>query len=184
MMVLFVNCIVTNFKMINDGEYYLSNNANINEINSITSYKYNLDYNHDELGGAEYLPYTEKMDYNNDSLAIKCIDNNGQAVDYIYDYNRLFSKIEFTCDNQKDLKLLLPLSYYKGYKAYELIDNQWVMTNISYSPVFKEILIDSKAGTHIYKVLYKGTAVQKISLIVSAVTLITLIIYRNRSRTL
>ena len=176
-LILFTNAVVTNIKMMNDGEYYLSNNATINEVNSITSYKYNLDYNHDELGGAEYLPYTGYMDYNNDSLAIKCVDKNDQVVDYVYEYDRHFSQIEFTCDNERDLELLLPLSYYKGYKAYELIDDKYVPIDITYSPVYKTVLIFGKEGEHTYKVLYDGTVVQKATLIMSGVSLLGFIIY-------
>ena len=36
---------------LNKDARYLSNNASIEEINSINSYMYDLDYNHDELGG-------------------------------------------------------------------------------------------------------------------------------------
>lgn len=176
-LILFANVVITNIKMMNDGEYYLSNNATINEVNSITSYKYNLDYNHDELGGAEYLPYTGYMDYNNDSLAIKCIDKNDQVVDYVYEYDRHFSQIEFTCDNGRDLELLLPLSYYKGYKAYELIDDKYVPIDITYSPVYKTVLIFVKEGEHTYKVLYDGTVVQKATLIMSGASLLGLIAY-------
>lgn len=176
-LILFANVVVTNIKMMNDGEYYLGNNATINEINSITSYKYNLDYNHDELGGAEYLPYTGYMDYNNDSLAIKCVDKNDQVVDYVYEYDRHFSQIVFTCNNERDLELLLPLSYYKGYKAYELIDDKYIPVDITYSPVYKTILIFGKEGEHTYKVLYEGTVVQNTTLIMSSVSLLGLIIY-------
>ena len=181
---LLSNVVITNIEMINGGEYYLNNNAKLNETNSVTNFKYNLDYNHDELGGAEYLPYTEYKNYNNDSLAIKYINNNEEFVDYIKDYKRDYSKIEFTCDNQEDLELLLPLSYYKGYKAYEFVDDKWEPTNITYSPITKEVLIDSKAGIHTYKVLYEGTFVQQISLIISFVTLIALVIHQNKERTL
>lgn len=184
-LMLFGDVVITNNKMMNDGEYYLSNNATINEVNSITSYKYNLDYNHDELGGAEYLPYTEYKNYNNDSLAIKYIDENEEFIDYIKDYKRDYSKIEFTCDNQENLELLLPLSYYKGYKAYEFIEGKWNPINITYSPITKEVLIDSNVGVHTYKILYEGTLVQKSTLIMSSVSLLGIIIngvYKRKNK--
>ena len=182
---LLSNVFIANIKLINDGEYYLNNNATINEINSITNHKYNLDYNHDELGGAEYLPYTEYKNYNNDSLAIKYIDENEEFIDYIKEYDRAYSKLEFSCDNQKDLELLLPLSYYKGYKAYEFIEGKWNPTNITYSPITKEVLIDSNVGVHTYKVLYEGTLVQKSTLIMSGVSLLGIIIngvYKRKNK--
>lgn len=183
-LILFTNAVVTNIKMMNDGEYYLINNATINEVNSITSYKYNLDYNHDELGGAEYLPYTGYMDYNNDSLAIKCVDKNDQVVDYVYEYDRHFSQIEFTCDNEKDLELLLPLSYYKGYKAYEMIDGVYKNIDISINEKYKLIVVSSTSGRHKYKVIYENTTIQQVSLIASFIALGTIILYQNKIRNL
>ena len=171
-MFLLSNVFITNIKMINAGEYYLRNDAKLNKINSITNFKYDLDYNHDELGGAEYLPYTEYKNYNKDSLAIKYIDYNEEFVDYIKDYKRDYSKIEFTCDNQEKLELLLPLSYYKGYKAYEFINNKWEPINITYSPITKEVLIETELGVHTYKVLYEGTVVQKTTLVISIMSFI------------
>lgn len=174
---LLSNVVITNIKMINDGEYYLNNNATINEINSVTNFKYNLDYNHDELGGAEYLPYTEYMNYKDDSLAIKFLDKNNAMIDYIYEYDRHFTSIEFTCDNQEDLELLLPLSYYKGYRAYEFIDDAWVHKNITYSPLTREVLIEAEIGEHTYKVLYEGTVVQKATLVISILSIIGVVAY-------
>lgn len=180
--ILSINVLYTNIKMINDSDYYLNNNASVTDINSITSYKYKLDYNHDELGGGEYLPYTEYINYNIDSLAIKYVDKNNQIVDYIYEYKRHFSMIEFSCDNKEDIELLLPLSYYKGYKGYELIDDKWIEIDITYSPINKEVLIFGKKGHHTYKVLYEGTFVQKITLIISALNLISLVVYSINKR--
>lgn len=183
-LILFTNAVVTNIKMMNDGEYYLNNNATINEVNSITSYKYNLDYNHDELGGAEYLPYTEYMDYNNDLLAIKYIDKNKQMIDYIYEYDRHFSSIEFICDNEDELELLLPLSYYKGYKAYEMIDGVYKKIDISINEKYKLIVVSSTSGRHKYKVIYENTTIQQVSLIASFIALGTIILYQNKIRNL
>ena len=183
-LILFTNVVVTNIKMMNDGEYYLSNNATINEVNSITSYKYNLDYNHDELGGAEYLPYTEYMDYNNDLLAIKYIDKNKQMIDYIHEYDRHFSTIEFIYDNEDELELLLPLSYYKGYKAYEMINGIYKNIDISANEKYKLIVVNSASGWHKYKVVYENTTTQQVSLVVSFITLVTIIVYQNKLRNL
>ena len=174
---LLSNVAITNIKMINDGEYYLNNNATVDEINSVTNFKYNLDYNHDELGGAEYLPYTEHKNYNNDSLSIKYIDENEEFIDYIKEYDRAYSKLEFTCDNQEDLELLLPLSYYKGYRAYELIDGAWVHKGITYSPLTREVLIEAEVGEHTYRVLYEGTFVQKVTLVISTLSVIGVVTY-------
>ena len=166
-----------NLQTMKNGEYYLYNNASIDKINSVLNFKYNLDYNHDELGGAEYLPYTEYVDYNNDSLAIKYIDKNNDAVDYVYEYDRNFSSIEFVCDNERELELLLPLSYYKGYKAYELINGKWESIDVLCNQKYKEVSILSDIGEHMYKIKYENTAIQKVTLLVSSATLLVLIAY-------
>ena len=156
--------------MINDGEYYLNNNATVDEINSVTNFKYNLDYNHDELGGAEYLPYTEYMNYKDDSLAIKFLDKNNAMIDYIYEYDKHFTSIEFTCDNQEDVELLLPLSYYKGYKAYEFIEKEYKTIDVSSDKKYKLVELYSSKGSHTYKVTYEGTVVQKETLVISTLS--------------
>ena len=166
-----------NLQTMKNGEYYLYNNASIDKINSVLNFKYNLDYNHDELGGAEYLPYTEYVDYNNDSLAIKYIDKNNDAVDYVYEYDRNFSSIEFVCDNERELELLLPLSYYKGYKAYELINGKWESIDVLCNQKYKEVSILSDIGEHMYKIKYENTVIQKVTLLVSSATLLVLIAY-------
>ena len=171
-----VNVIKTNIDLIHDDKYSLDNNADEYEVNHVTNFLYDLDYNHDELGGAEYLPYTEYLNYLDDSWAIKCRDENGEVVDYIYEYDRNFLTITFDCNNDKDIELLLPLSWYKGYNAYEFVDGKWEKIDCSYDLVFKEVLIIGRSGSHTYMVTYKGTALQNISLIISFSSLIILVI--------
>ncbi len=177
-----INLCVCNLNVLNSKEAHtLNNNASREEINSVWNDGL-LDYNHDELGGGEYIPYTEYLDYTNDSLAIKYIDDNNNFIDYIYDYDRSFSQIIFECDNKKDLELQLPLSWYKGYRAYELVDDNWVSIDLDYSPVNKEVLIKASSGKHTYKVKYVGTMIQSISLTVSFVSLFVLLIYVFKRR--
>ena len=172
------NLYICNNSTLNSETNILNNNATPKEINSIWNDGL-LDYNHDELGGAEYLPYTEYLNYNDDSLAIKYINENNEIIDYIYDYDRNFTEIIFRCDNDSDLELLLPLSWYKGYKAYELVNDKWVEIKSTYSPLNKEVLINTNSGKHIYKVKYIGTLLQMISLTISFASMICLIIKLN-----
>ena len=173
------NLYICNQSVLNSKTNRLNNNATVQQINSVWNDNL-LDYNHDELGGAEYLPYTEYLDYNDDSLAIKYIDKNNKIVDYIYDYDRSFTEIKFVCENDLDLELFLPLSWYKGYKAYELIDNKWVEIESKYSSLNKEVVINSSKGDHTYKVKYVGTFVQYFSLGVSFICLVSLFVYQRR----
>ncbi len=172
------NVLLGNSAAIKDAEAYLNNKASDSDINNV--YSDNLDYNHDELGGAEYLPYSEYVDYDNDSLAIKYLDDNEGLVDYVYDYDRNFSEIVFYCDNDSDLKLLLPLSWYKGYSGYELVDGEYKKIDLSYSEKYKEVLINSSNGEHTYKVKYTGTFLQYFSLGVSFISLTCVLVHKRR----
>ena len=71
----------------------------------------------------------------------------------------------------------MPLSYYKGYRAYEFIDGAWVHKNITYSPLTREVLIEAEIGEHTYKVLYEGTIVQKATLVISILSIISVVSY-------
>ncbi len=71
----------------------------------------------------------------------------------------------------------MPLSYYKGYRAYEFIDGAWVHKNITYSPLTREVLIEAEIGEHTYKVLYEGTIVQKATLVISVLSIIGVVAY-------
>lgn len=175
-----INQLVFNKTLMNDGEYYLNNNATLNEINSIKDYLFDLDYNHDELGGAEYLPYTEYMDYKNEDRSIKTIDENGNKVPYTYDYYRNFTKIEVDYDDNVDRQLIFPLNYYKGYKAYEIIDGKKVEVPTYNYEIYKLVFINASSGKHKYVVSYEGTMIQKLTLVVSTATLLFLVISQIR----
>lgn len=175
---LFVfNVLNINLYSIRYDEYKLDNNATIDEINTINSNMYiGLIYNHDELGGAEYLPYSDYMDYTKYKRNIKYLDEQGALIDYISEYDKTFTTLIFACDNKEDKRLILPISYYKGYSAYELIDNKWEKVDLSFSEIYKLLLLESPKGTHTYKIYYRGTMVQYLSLTISSLSFIILII--------
>lgn len=174
-----------------NGKYYLDNNATIYEINSINSFLYDLDYNHDELGGCEYLPYTERVKYETDTV-IKFKDEYGTFVEYYPGYyasegRKLFSTFEFDTEGVKEgTELLLPISYYKGYSSYILENGTWVKNDISYDEETKRLVVYAKEGSQTYKVVYTGTTIQKVSLIVSFVSIIgtTVIVIKNKKEEL
>lgn len=174
------NIIIANTNNVNS-EYILKNNASLEEINHSKTYSLDLDYNHDELGGGEYLPYTNNTNYINNTKAINHLDNNGVFVEYGYNYERYYSSIEFSVDNSNDEVFMLPISYYKGYKAYELIDDKWINVELGYSSEYKLLTLNSNAGLHVYKVVYKGTTLQYISLVLSIISVILLLIYKHNN---
>ncbi len=166
-----------------EGEYFLSNNADIYQINSIKSHLYDLDYNHDELGGCEYLPYTERVNYKEDT-EIKFKDEYGTFVKYYPGYfakvtNKYFSTLEFKTEGVKEgTELLLPVAYYKGYSAYILNNDVWQKRDISYDEETKRLVVFAKEGSQTYKVVYTGTAIQKVTLIISFSTLVCFVGYK------
>lgn len=175
------NIVIANTNNVNN-EYVLNNNASIEEINHSKTYDLDLDYNHDELGGAEYLPYSNITNYNNNTKAINHLDINGNYVEYSYDYTRYYSQLQFSVNNSNDEEFMLPISYYKGYKAYELIDNNWVEVELGYSNEYKLLTLNSSEGNHTYKIRYAGTLVQHVSLIISALSLVGLVFYEIKGK--
>ena len=163
------------------GTYYLDNNAEIYEINSINSYLYDLDYNHDELGGCEYLPYTENVDYVEDSKLIYYRNENNEFIDSSINYTKQYSSFifdtNFTSDN---VELLLPITYYKGYSAYESINGKWQKINITYSDLYKKVVIYASKGEQSYNIVYDGTTIQHFSLGVSIVGSLLLLHFHKK----
>lgn len=172
-----------NYQVINNGGDYIDNDVDIHSrVNETNQYITNMNWNPHDISNAEYLPYTTMVNYLTDSKAIKYIDDDGYAVDYIYDYEREFATITFTCDNQEDLTLIIPLSFYKGYAAYELIDGKWINIDISNNPLYRQPQINSNVGEHVYRIAYVGTRVQKLTLVVSSITFICLVVYYIKNK--
>lgn len=177
------NMFLFNRVVSNDGEFYLDNGASINTINNVKSHLYNLDYNHDELGGAEYLPYTELMNYEIEQGHIYTIDKFDAKIEYTDSFSRYFSKIEFEYNDDEDRKILFPLSYYKGYNAYEIVDNELIKIPLYNYELYKMVYINAESGIHTYMVKYEGTKIQSISLLISSMSwllLFILLVYRRK----
>lgn len=134
-------------------------------------------------GGAEWLPYitaTNKSIAFSQSNIVK--DENGNTYDYEKDGTTIIVSI-----NSDDVKTVqVPLIYYIGYTA-EYMDSDGHITNLKVQGTddcgLCEVNIPNKQGT--LKVYYKGTALQKISLclsIISVIGLIAYIIFRKRRK--
>lgn len=174
------NIVKVNIDTLNNNEYYLYNDASEYDVIHLMNNLYDIDYNHDELGWGEYLPYTEYVDYNNDSLAIKILDKNGNFVDYTFDYDRNFTEISFSVDVEEESTFMIPLSYYKGYSTYEIQDNSSIKLETTHSDKYKQITIESDAGSHHYLVRYDGTLIQKSTLVISTIALLGLVVFKIR----
>ena len=138
------------------------------------------DYNLDDLEivGAEYLPSiipsteTEDIRYR-----IQFIVDRGQSIEtvdttsIIFNMERNNAKLKFDIKTQQQDKIVLPLIYYKGYKA--TLDGK----NISVAQSKKGLVEITVPKSGKAQVWFNGTFIQWFSLILSAVSLLGLFIY-------
>ena len=141
------------------------------------------DYNEKQIAGAEYLPVTLKNNYLVDTTFIKEV-KNGLYNDVIYDYNRNFTKVEFEYDCNEEKLLMLPLTYYKGYGAYAIKDGVKTEIEVVDVDVYEKVGIYTLEGNYTYCVYYKGTAIQHLSLIISALSFILIMIFIIKNKRL
>lgn len=114
-----------------------------------------------ELAGADYLPIGSP-----DFRDIKrCIYSDDEVI--TCDFTQTYNNFSFYLKNPAEVTL--PVTYYKGYKVY--FDNTEIEPyyNIQKLITFKA----EKEGT--YQLIYKGTFIQKYSLIFSLIEFIVLI---------
>lgn len=149
--------------------------------------KYSINNNHNtsydldsfEIVGAEYQPSrvfsfpTKDIRYR-----VQYLINRGNTIVYKNSDNTLVS--DFKKDNQAFIfqsniqnseKFILPLLYYKGYKA--TINEK--ETRVTQSPDGLVEINTSESGD--IKVWYAGTAIQKVSFFISILSLVALISY-------
>lgn len=171
------NIFITNIEVINNGGNYIDNNATRGDVSNAKGAPDTLDYNYNELGQAEFLPLCVLVNYKIYPFNIKYINDNNETIEYVLDFERYNTTIVFNCNNESDLTLLVPFTYYKGYQTFELIEGNWVKIETTYSNDYKQITINSTKGEHTYQVAYVGTSIQYMSLKISIGTFLLLIIY-------
>ncbi|MFI3284274.1 MAG: hypothetical protein R3Y57_04245 [Erysipelotrichaceae bacterium] len=133
-------------------------------------------YDNKQTGVGEYLPIIQEDDYMLDSRQIKTIVN-GEKVDLEIEYNRYMSHIEFEYESEETIQLMLPLTYYKGYKAYAIGDDGETIELLVYNDdVYKKVSIDSLSGNYTYSIQYQSTIIQDVSLWMTLITLIMLLV--------
>ena len=168
------------FRMPVESKQYLDNYAGeeIYNFDSIIDYE---DHNSLEISGGEYLPVTEKVNYLKETKFIKEVTEDGY-LDIIYDYDRYFTKVDFTFDFENKKTIMLPLTYYKGYKAYKVDNGEYKEIKILNIPEYKKVGFCVDAGLGTYHCEYVGTTVQKASLVISSITAIYTILYYYKYR--
>lgn len=171
------------FTIINVSIKYIYNEANEN-INLFSTYSELFELHEDwikdthnfngwQIVSGEYLPYTNSYNYYESNKNI--IFSNEDT--YLFDYERNGTTIVFDSDYQYNEKVYMPLSFYKGYYYQELDENNEVIfeKECFANEYSKRVGIDITSGNHKYKVYYKGTLIQKISLLISISTIFVLL---------
>lgn len=136
---------------------------------------YTNNFNTSEIAYGEYLPVTYWYGYCNSSTNI-LFSNEDVAV---WDFERKGTTITFTSDYPYAEYLYLPLSWYKGYYYQELDSNGNILyeKECGYNEYTKRVEVYKEEGSHTFKVYYKGTIIQKISLGLSIISFIYLVVY-------
>ena len=93
-------------------------------------------------------------------------------------YERQGTTIRFSYDSDYEELIMLPLTYYKGYRIY-LINEDGSKTRLEYEDIgrYKQLAFRCKSGSHVYECNYEGTMIQKTSFIISAITAAALAVY-------
>lgn len=165
------------FYFYSKGKFIEMKNINDNSVLFVDEYS-DMYYDHARLGGGEYLPVCNNEDFSVDDRGIVISNLSGMVTGEIYNYDRYFSQIVFDYKGEEGFASL-PLTYYKGYKAY--CDN--IGIDCVNDEVFKKVGLYLKNGDHTYKVKYEGTWVQHSSLVISVLTLIILLVdYIRKAR--
>ena len=79
---------------------------------------------------------------------------------------------------------MLPLTYYKGYGAYAIKDGVKTEIVVVDVEVYEKVGIYTLEGNYTYCVYYKGTAIQHLSLIISALSFILIMIFIIKNKRL
>lgn len=171
------------FYAIINNDYQISNKADYEELYDIgaENIKDSHYFNQYEIGMGEYLPYTNSYPY---YLANTNIEFANEDI-AVWDYKRVGTTFEFSTNYSYSDYIYLPLSWYKGYYYQEIDKNGDIVfeKECTYNEYSRRVGMFMEDGEHHYKVYYKGTKVQHISLFISIFTWIMLIIYELNRKT-
>ena len=120
-----------------------------------------------EIAGADYLPAAQ-TDYR---TASRCVTVDHQEIACLLEKKGIQTSVEIT-NVQANAKLLVPMTYYKGYSAYA-IDNSGNKVHLILTENKDLGLIEvnnSNVTSGEIVVIYSGTGVQKVSTLISLLT--------------
>lgn len=130
------------------------------------------DYNIFQLSGAEYLPLPNINDFIRETVAIRQVNSDKTYQDIVYDFKRQFSTITFTYEFKEDSDVIFPLTFYRGYKVYEIVGGRKKEIPSYNEKRYNKLGFKAQKGKHTYSCHYEGTLIQKSSLVFSTITLI------------
>ena len=125
-------------------------------------------WNWEEVAGGEYLPFAYDYRYVDTGDIITHLD----YTDTGFPYERKGTTAHLETDLAEDEWLLLPTSWYKGYRVWEVDEDDNIITEmyVSQHEYSGRIQLHVPAGHHRYKVRYTGTKIQKASASLSVLT--------------
>lgn len=139
----------------------------------LTDPYYSAYYVRVELAGGDYLPLNSP-DFRNRTTVIKDTSGNDTDIQYTKDYNTL------TFISNVDEELVMPLTWYKGYEVYEIMDGNETKIE-SYANSECMLTFKSKSNTQ-YIVRYQSTPLRKTCLIISLLSFLTFMIYSLKKK--
>lgn len=153
-------------------EDQISNTALYQELFTGDFYEnYNNHYNVAELSSGEYLPATHHMDYEALQNGVDLYDTTAYSVSY----SRTGTESLLSMNASTDGFAAIPVTWYLGYLAESIDQDNPVVLPISSDEYTGRIVIPIQAGEHTYRVHYKGTTVQRLSALCSIGSLVILL---------
>ncbi|MCR5449876.1 MAG: hypothetical protein K6F23_10815 [Solobacterium sp.] len=125
-------------------------------------------WNWEEVAGGEYLPFAYEYRYVDTGDIIAYLDYSDTG----FPYERKGTTAHFQTDLAQEEWLLLPTSWYKGYRVWEVDENDNIISQmyVSQHEYSGRIQLHIPAGHHRYLVRYIGTKIQKASASLSVLT--------------
>lgn len=188
LLMVLVTSIYSQFRFHTYLDKHIKDNDKIAPINTSHEKLYDFStlsdsyyYNFYEMFAAEYLPPTESYDYLKESTYIKKINGNDFdeiliGNDYL-PYDRRGTNISFDYDSIGDELLMVPLTYYKGYKVYVFDENNKQEIKLVTNEKYKQVSFKTISGNHHYVIHYDGTNIQKITLLLSCSSVFFVFMY-------
>lgn len=151
------------------------------EMYSISLLDDKYDYNFLEMYSGEYLPPTLSYNYLKESTYIKKTDGDSfdevKVNDSYLPFDRKGTNFSFDYDSEGNELLMVPLTYYKGYKAYYLNGDKKEELKLEITDKYKQVSFRTLPGNNHYIVHYDGTLIQHVSLFVSITSFVSMIVY-------